>query len=140
MSTAGSETSPFREQLRVGEPIVVRGGAQVVLSRDEGETAGAQWQRLTRTIADAEIAQAGLLKARAIEIVERDEQPVIARETRVREELVVTRSTSDRIAGIDDVVRQTEVEIEELPPRGREPELGDVARTLRQQEPGAPRG
>ena len=140
MSTAGAEASPFREQLRVGEPIVVRGGAQVVLSQDEGEAEGAQWQRLTRMIADEEIAEAGLLQARAVEIVERDEQPVIAREARVREELVVSRSTSERVAEIDDVVRHTEVEIEALPPRSREMELGDVARTLRQDETGAPRG
>ena len=137
---ADGSAGAFREQLRIGAPIAVRGGARVTLiEQGEAEAGGAQWQSLTRTVSDEEIAEAGLLQARTVEIVERADQPVIARDVHVREELVVTRSISDRVAGIDEVVRHTEVEIEELP-RSRDIELGEVARTLRQEEPGAPRG
>ena len=55
----------------------------------------------------------GALQDRDIEVVERREVPVVDKQARVVEEVVVQRQTRDRIEKVADTVRETRVEVEE---------------------------
>jgi stress response protein YsnF len=52
---------------------------------------------------------------REIEMTERAEVPVVAKESRIIEEVVVRKEESDRTEEIEDTVRRTEVDVERLP-------------------------
>jgi len=62
-----------------------------------------------RTTTSAEDA----FQERTIEVDERSEEPVISKEARVREELVVKKDVKQRTENISDTVRSTEVEVED---------------------------
>ena len=53
-------------------------------------------------------------RERDIEVTERSEEAVVAKEARVIEEVVVRKEESDRVEEIDDTVRRTEVDVERL--------------------------
>lgn len=112
-------------ELRVGERLVVRGGAQVeLLRRDmpaEEERAlsegriGMAGPPVGHNLPDDEVRAAGLLKDRIIEATERQQEPVIGKQAVVREELVVSKSADERTETFSDVVRHTEVDVTEIP-------------------------
>ena len=54
-----------------------------------------------------------LFEDRTIEVEERGEEAVVAKEARVREELVVNKQVDERTETISDTVRHTEVEVED---------------------------
>jgi uncharacterized protein (TIGR02271 family) len=54
-----------------------------------------------------------LLQERTIEVTESAEQAVIGKEARVTEEVVVSKSSDERVENIDDTVRHTRVEVED---------------------------
>jgi stress response protein YsnF len=58
-------------------------------------------------------ATQGALQDRDIEVVERREVPVVDKQARVVEEVVVQRQTRDRVEKVADTVRETRVEVEE---------------------------
>jgi len=60
-------------------------------------------------------AEAGdeLFRDRTIDVEERAEEAVVAKEARVKEELVVNRDVQERTQTVSDTVRKTEVEVED---------------------------
>ena len=55
----------------------------------------------------------GAFQDRTIEAVERDEQAVVSKEARVKEELVVKKDVEQRTETVSDTVRRTEVEVDD---------------------------
>jgi len=58
-------------------------------------------------------ADSGLFQERTIEVEERGEEAVVAKEARVREELVINKEVENRTETVSDTVRRTEVDIED---------------------------
>jgi len=54
-----------------------------------------------------------LFRERTIEAEERAEQPVVNKEARVKEELVVNKDVEQRTETVRDTVRRTEVEVDD---------------------------
>jgi uncharacterized protein (TIGR02271 family) len=54
-----------------------------------------------------------LFEDRTIEVEERGEEAVVAKEARVTEEVVVTKDVNERTEEVSDKVRHTEVEVED---------------------------
>jgi stress response protein YsnF len=54
-----------------------------------------------------------MLQERTIEMVERAEEAVVEKVANVREEVVVTKTAEERTEQIEDIVRRTEVEVED---------------------------
>ena len=50
-----------------------------------------------------------------IEVTETAEVPVVSKEARVVEEVVVGKTATDRVETVSDTVRRTDVEVEEIP-------------------------
>lgn len=112
------------EQLVVGKREVNRGGARVrtyvrevpvheqVTLREEHVSVERRPvdQKLDRGALDRD---AGILQERTIEMTEMAEEAVVAKEARVREEVVVKKTSEQRTEQIDDTVRRTEVEVDE---------------------------
>jgi stress response protein YsnF len=51
-------------------------------------------------------------KERSFEVVEHSEEPVVSKEARVREELVVRKEKQDKVETVRDTVRKTEVDVD----------------------------
>jgi len=112
------------EQLRVGKREVERGGARVRSYIQETpvheqvnlreEHVSVERRPVDRTLERGELDRAGdMLQERSIEMTERAEEAVVGKEARVREELVVKKTATERTEQIDDTVRHTEVEVDE---------------------------
>ena len=129
--TEASET-PVRDAqtaepgaLRIGEPQLARGGARVrSMTREEPaeqqialneERVELENRPVERRLSDEDVEAGGLLKNRIFEVVEMREEPVIAKELVVREEVIVRKTRHERMETVRDTVRRTEVEVEELP-------------------------
>jgi uncharacterized protein (TIGR02271 family) len=112
------------EQLVVGKREVNRGGARVrtyvrevpvheqVTLREEHVSVERRPvdQKLERGALDRD---AGMLQERTIEMTETAEEAVVAKEARVKEEVVVRKTAEEHVEQIDDTVRRTEVEVDE---------------------------
>ena len=117
------------EELRVGKRETRRGGARVrsfVTETPVSQEVELLEERSTierrpaeRRLTEEEIIAGGLLQERVIEISEMREEAVVSKEAWVREEVVVRKNVERRIETIEDTVRRTEVEVEELGPDGR---------------------
>ncbi|HYI49932.1 MAG TPA: YsnF/AvaK domain-containing protein, partial [Allosphingosinicella sp.] len=113
------------EQLRVGKREVERGGARVrsyVREVPVHEQVNLREEHVSveRRPVGERSAVAGLsgnnedtFRDRTIEMTERSEEAVVAKEAQVREELVVKKTAEERTEQIDDNVRRTEVEVDE---------------------------
>lgn len=111
------------EELRVGKREVSRGGARVrsyvrevpvhesVTLRDEHVSV--ERRPVDQRIDPNSLEAGDLLRDREIEMTETHEEAVVAKEARVREELVVRKSAETHEEQIDDTVRRTEVEVDE---------------------------
>ncbi len=108
------------EELRVGKREVERGGARVrSYVRDvpvhEQVDLREEHVDIERRPVDRKI-EAGdgdIFKDRDIEMTEHSEEAVISKEARVREELVMRKTSENRTQEIDDTVRHTEVDVDE---------------------------
>jgi stress response protein YsnF len=58
-------------------------------------------------------ADEALFRERTIEAEERDEEAIVSKEARVKEELVVKKDIEERTQTVQDKVRRTEVEVED---------------------------
>jgi hypothetical protein len=124
---APAQPAEVRDELRVGEPTAVRGGATL---RSKSGQAAAEDQPLQRgpiglenppvgrRVSAEEVEARGLLRERVIEVVEMREEPVIEKEVVVREEVIVRKAVTERTHTVRDTVRRTQVEVEELPAGG----------------------
>jgi len=111
------------EQLRVGKREVARGGARVRSYIEEvpvheqvslrEEHVSLERRPVDERISPRDLETGDLLRERNIEMTETAEEAVVAKEARVREELVVRKTAEEHVENIDDTVRRTEVEVDE---------------------------
>jgi uncharacterized protein (TIGR02271 family) len=111
------------EELRVGKREVTRGGARVrsyirevpvheqVTLREEHVSV--ERRPVNETLRSADLNSGDLLQERTIEMTETAEEAVVAKEAKVREELVVRKTAEEHVENIDDTVRRTEVDVDE---------------------------
>lgn len=111
------------EEIKIGKREVETGGVRV--SSHVVETPVHEQVRLRdetveverRPVRDGEIKgknASALFRDRDVEVRECDEEAVVAKEAIVKEELIVRKSVDERVEKIDDTVRRTEVDVEEL--------------------------
>ena len=75
-----------------------------------------------RSLSDSEMDAGDLFKERVFEVAAMREEPVVTKVAVVREEVIVRKILSERTETIRDTVRQTQVEVEDLPaPEETEP-------------------
>ena len=111
----------IEEELAVGKRQIQRGGVRVFQRIEERpvseqvtlheEHVTVQRQAVDRPVTGADTA----FKEGTIEVTETAEVPVVAKEARVVEEVVVGKTATDRVETVSDTVRRTDVEVEEVP-------------------------
>ncbi len=109
------------EDLAVGKRQVQRGGARIhtfVTERPVEESVSLHEEHVTierrpvdRAVTSADTA----FREGSIEVTETAEVPVVSKEARVVEEVVVGKTATDRVETVSDTVRRTDVEVEEIP-------------------------
>jgi hypothetical protein len=117
---------PAAEALRSGEAQLIGGRARVDatgLEQAQGEAAPVPASQ-GRSLSEEEIADGGFFRERVIEVAETHEEAVVEKEVVVREEVVLRKETAEHTETIQDKVRRTEVEVDELRARA-----GDAPRT-----------
>lgn len=120
--TQGETTIPvIEEQIQVGKREVETGGARIrsriiekpveasVRLREEHVVLNRH--AVDRAVTDADLSS---FKEGEISITERAEVPVVAKEARVVEEVVVGKNVTERQETIRDTVKRTDVEVEEI--------------------------
>jgi uncharacterized protein (TIGR02271 family) len=110
------------EHLEVGKKAVLRGGVRVhsrVVSKPveqqvnlRDEHARVERRPTDRTVASGE----QVFQERNVEVTESTEQPVVRKDTRITEEVVVGKDVEQRTETVRDSVRRTEVDVEKLGP------------------------
>jgi uncharacterized protein (TIGR02271 family) len=110
-----------KEELRVGKRQVERGGVRVfshVTERPVEETVRLQEEHvdIERRPVDRPISAAGeeAFQEQTFEVRETEEQPVVEKQARVVEEVVIGKETTAREETIRDTVRETEVDVERV--------------------------
>ncbi len=134
-STGDEEVIPVaEEELRVGKRDVSHGRVRVrsyVVETPVSEQVNLREENVTvqRRSVDRPLAAGDrLFEDRTIEVEERAEEAVVAKEARVREELVVKKQVGERTETISDTVRHTEVDIEDERGTTRTGRSGDRSR------------
>lgn len=118
----GGEVIPVvEEQVRVGKRATQTGGVRVYSHVTEQpveervnlreEHVKVERRPANRPISDADRA----FRERSIEATETAEEPVVAKEARVVEEVVLKKDVDQRTATVRDKVRHTDVDVEQLP-------------------------
>jgi len=119
----GTRIPVVEEQLEVGKRRVQRGGVRVYTRMTERpveeqvtlreEHARVERRPVDRAATDADLNTA--FKEGTIEVQETAEQAVVQKTARVVEEVEVGKEVSERTETVNDTVRRTEVEVEDLP-------------------------
>jgi uncharacterized protein (TIGR02271 family) len=115
------------EHLNVGKRDVSHGRVRVrsyVVESPVSEQVNLRQERVEverRPVDRATTGTEDAFQERTIEVEERSEEPVISKEARIREELVVKKDVEQRTKTVSDTVRSTEVEVED--------ERGNTVRT-----------
>lgn len=126
--TVDEERIPIvEEELRVGKREVERGGArvrsyvrevpvheQVSLREEHVEI---ERRPVNETLRAGELRDGDVFREREIEMTERAEEAVVAKEAHVTEEVVIRKTAEERVESIDDTVRRTEVDVDETEDR-----------------------
>jgi uncharacterized protein (TIGR02271 family) len=110
-----------QEELQVGKRQMDRGGVRVIqrvsekpvheLIRLRDERAVVERREVDRPASEADLANFG---QGAIELRETTEEPVVAKQARVVEEVRVGKQVQERTETIDDTVRRKDVDVERL--------------------------
>jgi uncharacterized protein (TIGR02271 family) len=117
--TGTEEVVPvYEEQLRVGERDVSHGRMRIrsyVVETPVNEQVSLRREsvQVERKPVDRRRGGRCIVPGRVIEAEERAEEAVVGKETRVKEELTLRKTTDDPMQDIRDTVRHTEVEIED---------------------------
>lgn len=112
------------EELQVGKRTVSRGGARVRSYVREvpvheqinlrQEHVSVERRPVDQPIQAADsIGDSDLLRERSIEMTETEEVPMVAKEARVTEEMVVRKTAEEHTQDVNDTIRRTEVEVDE---------------------------
>jgi len=118
-----SVTVPIvEEHLAVGKRQIERGGARIhthVIEKPVTETVTLREEEVVvnrhavnRPVSGADLQNA--FQETTIQVTERDEVPVVAKEARVVEEVTIGKQQTQRTETITDTVRRTDVDVEEL--------------------------
>jgi uncharacterized protein (TIGR02271 family) len=107
------------EELKIGKREVRRGGVRVYSHTEEipvEEEIKLKEERVTveRRPVDRPAGPGTETPSRVMEVSETIEEPVVSKEARVVEEVVVGRETTERTEKIKETVKRTEVEIQQL--------------------------
>ena len=121
-NAAGEEVIPVvEEQLVVGKREVERGGVRVrsyvtekpvheqIRLRDE--KVNVERRPVDREVSDVD---SDAFRERTIEMTETDEEAVVGKKARIVEEIVVSKTTDERVEDINETVRRTDVDVENL--------------------------
>jgi uncharacterized protein (TIGR02271 family) len=118
----------YEERLKVGKRVVEQGHVRVrVYTVDhpaqEGVTLREERVAVERRPADrsASSVSSEAFKDRTIDVTTHREEPVTAKETQLKEEVVVRRDADQRAATVRDTVRRTEVEVDDDRAKARAP-------------------
>jgi uncharacterized protein (TIGR02271 family) len=111
------------EELRVGKRTVSRGGARVRSYVEEvpveesvnlrEEHVSVERRPVDQRLGAADMKDESLFRDRTIEMTETAEEAVVAKEARVKEELVVSKTATEHTEQVHDTVRHTEVDVDE---------------------------
>ena len=122
-STTGEQTRiPIvEEELQVGKRAVQRGGVRIYQRMTEKPVQESVQLReehvnVERHAVDQPATEADMaaFKEGSVELRETSEEPVVSKTARVVEEVVVGKEATERTADINDTVRRTEVDVEQL--------------------------
>ncbi|MDQ2745682.1 MAG: YsnF/AvaK domain-containing protein, partial [Acidobacteriota bacterium] len=108
------------EQLNVGKRIVQRGSVRVhtrIAEKPVSETVNLREEHITveRRPVDRAVENApAAFQEGSFEVAEMAEVPVIAKETRVVEEVVIGKNVTERQETVSDTVKRTEVEVNKV--------------------------
>ncbi len=126
------------EELRVGKREVDRGGVRVNVDVEETpveeqvnlreETVRVERRAVDRPVSDADAAA---FQEGTFEVRETDEEAIVDKQARVVEEVVIDKEVEERTETIQDTVRRTDVNVEEISGRttGTEYRSGTTAGT-----------
>jgi uncharacterized protein (TIGR02271 family) len=125
-----------REQLRVGKREVDRGSVRVrsyIVEEPVHEDVTLREERVEverRPVADRQLnaADATLLRDQTIEVSERGEEAVVAKDAVVTEEVVVRKTADERVESVDETLRHTEVDVDDTT-RGDGTDRGGTTKT-----------
>ncbi|TPG61288.1 DUF2382 domain-containing protein [Roseomonas nepalensis] len=119
-STTNEERIPVvEERLRVGKREMDRGRVRVrsyivETPVSESVTLRDEHVSIERRVVDQPLSAADdAFRERVIDAVEHSEEAVVAKEARVKEELVIRKDVGERTQNVTDTVRHTEVEVED---------------------------
>ena len=119
--TEGTRIPVVEEELRVGKREVQRGGVRVYQRVTEKPVQEAVQLReehvdVQRHAVDQPATEADLaaFKEGQVEVREMAEEPVVSKTARVVEEVVVNKDATQRTEQVNDTVRRTDVEVEQL--------------------------
>ncbi|MGE5623155.1 MAG: YsnF/AvaK domain-containing protein [Bacillota bacterium] len=123
------------EELRVGKREVQRGGVRVYQRVSEKPVQESVQLReehvdVERHAVDQPATEADLaaFKEGSVEVREMAEEPVVSKSARVVEEVVVSKEATQRTEQVNDTVRRTDVEVEQLgADSGRRTDYADTA-------------
>jgi uncharacterized protein (TIGR02271 family) len=126
------------EELKIGKREVERGGVRVQTSIEERPVEEKvnlreEHVRVERRPVDRPATQADINQAqhgRTVEVREHSEQPVVQKEARVVEEVVVGKEATQRTETVRETVRKTDVEVEQVDPK-MNPSAGNAGTTRR---------
>ena len=124
------------EEVQVGKREVEGGGVRVTTSVQErpveeqvtlrDETVQVERRPVDRPVTDADVAQ---VREGTVEIREHDEQAVVSKQARIVEEVVIKKDVRQRPETIQDTVRRTDVQVEEIPASARAIGAGETTST-----------
>lgn len=109
----------YEEELKVGKRVVEQGHVRVrvyTVERpvQEGVTLREERVAVERRPVDRPTSGAGeAFRERTIDVTTHREEPVLAKDARVKEEIVVRKEADQRTETVRDTVRRSEVEIED---------------------------
>jgi uncharacterized protein (TIGR02271 family) len=113
----------IEEELKVGKREVTRGGARVRSYISETpvreqinlreEHVSVERRPVDEKLSQSDLQSGDLLREQEIEMTETAEEAVVAKEARVREEVVLRKTAEERTETIEDTVRRTEVDVDE---------------------------
>lgn len=120
VATEGEQIIPvMQETLRVGKRDTARGSVRVrayTVETPVTEEVRLRTERVAverRPVDRAAAPGDGTFRDRTVEMTERDEEAVVAKDARVVEEVVVRKDVGERTETIRDTTRRTEVEVED---------------------------
>jgi stress response protein YsnF len=121
----GEQVIPVvKEELAVGKrPVERRHRIRTyVVERPIEEPVNLRDERVVverRPVSGEHAVDPGALQEREVEVVERHEEPVVAKTARATEEVVVRKDTQERTERVRDTVRETKVEVDKQAAGGK---------------------